>query len=569
LVCLLAREEIPEAQPATLAPPPGVPQLASKERAVSEELEKATQAKVIQLNFEARRFHFTVAPDTPLKDLLPIAPKARQQAAGPLLSDSLAQVPEVLFQEPQSPHLLTDKAQEQTAHQIAKINFLNQKEEDGFLRAFVSRRPDLAGLPFAMGRACRTPGEQSQEFKKALATLRRVLQEQTTKATETTPRRLIGSFTSGPGMLIRPGSNPQQDDSAPAAPRPSAPPRKTEAMPGSGEVAVATPVFLPAKETTTVEALDLDTFWEQYQQACAREDRMGWGEDRGRRYYVAQARVAALMQVLATEPPAIRLRLVQILATISHPEATRALARLAVFSPEKEVQRAAVDALLVRRERDYTDILLQGLRYPLPAVARRAGDALARLERADLVPQLVALLEEPDPRSPVVKTVKGRKVPVVREVVRLNHHRSCLVCHAPGNTPDVSAGTLLAEVPTPGTSLPSPSEGYQGASSDLTVRVDVTYLRQDFSALLPVANANPWPEMQRFDFLVRERVLTDAEAETYRVRLADADPDSVPPYRRVALAALRELTGRDTEPTPEAWRRLLNLPERSGAGGAE
>ncbi len=27
------------------------------------------------------------------------------------------------------------------------------------------------------------------------------------------------------------------------------------------------------------------------------------------------------------------------------------------------------------------------------------------------------------------------------------------------------------------------------------------------------------------------------------------------------LAALRELTGRDTEPTAPAWRRLLNLPQ--------
>jgi hypothetical protein len=34
------------------------------------------------------------------------------------------------------------------------------------------------------------------------------------------------------------------------------------------------------------------------------------------------------------------------------------------------------------------------------------------------------------------------------------------------------------------------------------------------------------------------------------------------PYHRSALYALRELTGRDTEPTALAWRKLLKLPTR-------
>jgi len=34
------------------------------------------------------------------------------------------------------------------------------------------------------------------------------------------------------------------------------------------------------------------------------------------------------------------------------------------------------------------------------------------------------------------------------------------------------------------------------------------------------------------------------------------------PYHRAALAALRELTGRDTAPTAEAWRLLLKLPAK-------
>jgi hypothetical protein len=193
-------------------------------------------------------------------------------------------------------------------------------------------------------------------------------------------------------------------------------------------------------------------------------------------------------------------------------------------------------------------------------VARRAAEAIVKLERNDLVPQLIEVLEQPDPRSPVTREVKGKSVPVVRELVRINHHRSCLRCHAPGNTGKVSADAVTAEVPVPGQPLNPPSGGYNTSQPDILVRVDVTYLRQDFSALLAVADANPWPEMQRFDFLVRTRVLSDEEATSYREKLKPRESGEFSPYQRAALAALRELTGRDTEPTPDAWRRLLKLP---------
>src|SRR5262245_7829204 len=113
------------------------------------------------------------------------------------------------------------------------------------------------------------------------------------------------------------------------------------------------------------------------------------------------ALVSALMQILAPESESLRRGLAGYLASVPHVEATHALARLAVFSPEESVRQAAIDGLKVRRERDYTAILLSGLRYPLPAVARRAADALVKLERTDVVPELVNLLEEPDPRLPV------------------------------------------------------------------------------------------------------------------------------------------------------------------------
>jgi hypothetical protein len=87
----------------------------------------------------------------------------------------------------------------------------------------------------------------------------------------------------------------------------------------------------------------------------------------------------------------------------------------------------------------------------------------------------------------------------------------------------------------------------------------MTYLRQDFSLMMPVANADPWPVQQRFDFFVRTRTLTPQEAQAWKV----GANDGLSPYQQSALLALRELTGRDTEPTAQAWRTLLKLPAPS------
>ena len=47
-----------------------------------------------------------------------------------------------------------------------------------------------------------------------------------------------------------------------------------------------------------------------------------------------------------------------------------------------------------------------------------------------------------------------------------------------------------------------------------------------------------------------------------RTALAAGEPGTPSPYQRAALAALRDLTGRDAAPTAEAWRKLLDLPVR-------
>ena len=55
--------------------------------------------------------------------------------------------------------------------------------------------------------------------------------------------------------------------------------------------------------------------------------------------------------------------------------------------------------------------------------------------------------------------------------------------------------------------------------------------------------ADAWPARQRFDFLLRRRVLTQAEAADLHARLVGMSP-----YRHFAARALRELSGRADRP---------------------
>jgi hypothetical protein len=221
-----------------------------------------------------------------------------------------------------------------------------------------------------------------------------------------------------------------------------------------------------------------------------------------------------------------------------------------------------VEALQVRRERDYTDMLEDGLHYPWPAVAAHAAEAVAKLRRNDLAPKLVAMLDDPDPRSPVKEEIDNKPSLVVREMVRINHHRNCMMCHSPGNSEGASTEALKAPVPLPSDPLGTPINGYQSSFPELLARIDVTYLRQDFSMMQPVEDAAPWPEMQRFDFLVRTRVVTDEEAAAFKEALDKHEPGSPSAYQRAALSALRELTGKDAAPTAEAWRKVLASSSR-------
>jgi hypothetical protein len=454
----------------------------------------------------------TVDPKTPLKDLLPAPPKTKAQKPSAFV-DVLADVPELMIGEPMAKEQPNRKTIEALAMQIAKVNHLNKEKSDRFMEALVAARPDLADLPFQIGNNCRLSTTHSRYFKQAVAMVHGSRMAQVRTLTT------VASVNGG-----------------------GAPINTTQVV------------------ESNVASDDGSAFLVRFLQGCLADDdattinNMKEHQDRA-----ASARLAAMTQICGPTSDSMKLAMARYLASVSTVDSTHALVKTILFTPEEDARNAAIDALRARRDKDYVDSLLQGFRYPWPDVAKRAADALVKLDRKDLIPQIIDVLDEADPRAPVTKKVNGKTVTTVREIVRINHHRNCLMCHPPGQDVQNNADILTAEVPVPGQELPSfNSGGYRSQGfAELLVRIDVTYLRQDFSMMLPVANAAPWPEMQRFDFVARTRTLKDDEVNAYKEKFDKLEPGALPPNHKAALAALRELTGTDTAPTAEAWRQLV------------
>ena len=315
-----------------------------------------------------QRFNFTIDANTPVKDLLPKAPAAKA-VKGSVLNDDLKNVPEVEFGARPEKITQDGKLVEEAAHQLAKINHMNAKKTDEFMRALIASRADLAGLPFVMGDDCRTAGEQSRLFAQAVNIVRQALGGGVAINFRGQMGGPPGSGFSGPGGFTGAGGGPMP------APQFLSPP----ASPGSG------PPPGP--------------FWTQYPALCEQEDAAQKRPDKELREHMTVARIAALMQMLAPESAELRLGLVKYLTAVPHVEATRALAKLAIYSPEDDVRGQALESLKVRREKDYTDILVRGLRYPWPAVSKRSAEAIAKLGRTDLVPELVSCPRRGRPAS--------------------------------------------------------------------------------------------------------------------------------------------------------------------------
>jgi hypothetical protein len=258
--------------------------------------------------------------------------------------------------------------------------------------------------------------------------------------------------------------------------------------------------------------------------------------------------LSTAVQLLQVEPPFERRSLTKVLSEASGRVSTALLARRALFDPAFEVREAAIEALKKRSAEDYRQILLDGLRYPWAPVADHAAEALAALRDDEAVFDLVALLDEPDPCAPT--QCKDNKW-VVREVVRINHFRNCLLCHAPSSSAEDG---LRGFIPIPG--KPLPRVAYYGSQRGYFVRADVTYLRQDFSLCERVAEHGDWPEWQRFDYLIRTREMTRDDLIAHNKKAPRADR-AYYPQKDAVLFALRELTGLSAGENSAVWYGLL------------
>jgi hypothetical protein len=266
-------------------------------------------------------------------------------------------------------------------------------------------------------------------------------------------------------------------------------------------------------------------------------------------------RASLLLQLLQCESDPLRELLIDLLARTPGPAAGRALVHRALFEPDTALRGQAVRSLKERPADEVRATLLDAFRHPWPAAADHAADALSALDDRAAVPGLLRLLDEPDPAAPFDD---GTGMVSVREVVRVNHLQNCLLCHAPSLNATDPARSI---VPVPGRSL-TPSRGspsYYGnrsAADSLFARFDVTYLRQDFSLMLDVANPGAWPKSQRFDFLVRTRPAREEDQK------CPSDEGSYS-QREAVLRALRRLTGQDFGDQPEDWRAGLRASRGS------
>jgi hypothetical protein len=268
-----------------------------------------------------------------------------------------------------------------------------------------------------------------------------------------------------------------------------------------------------------------------------------WFQDEG---------LSTLAQMLQVEDPDSRSEFVKRLAKVKGVKASVLLAQQALFDLSWTIREEAITALKDRPREDYRQVLLDALRYPWAPVAAHAAEALVALNDRTAVFSLADMLDEPDPCAPVQDK---RNKWVVAEVVKINHFRNCLLCHAPSTD---QKDRLRAAVPTPGEPLPIV---YYGRGKGDFVRADITYLRQDFSLMQRVAKPDKWPEWQRFDYLVRTRELTADEIADHEKKLKRKPAAPSYPQREAVLFALRELTGEDAGESSPDWYDILTYIE--------
>src|SRR5205807_3785111 len=216
----------------------------------------------------------------------------------------------------------------------------------------------------------------------------------------------------------------------------------------------------------------------------------------------------------------------------------------------------------------YRPFLLNRLGYPWRPVADHAAEALVALEDRDAMPQLIAMLDRPDPGVPFPR---GSNRLGVREVVCLRHESNCLTCHPPAfktgePVPGVVPGVTLLSTRTSSGGYGSGGAGSAPSSRNasrtsqkeipLYIRADITFLRQDFSVqqLLTTLPGLGLSSDFRFDYLVRTRTVSPKAVSEMR-NLPKKGEDSE--QRQALLFALRKLSGTDRGKTFADWKPLL------------
>ena len=256
--------------------------------------------------------------------------------------------------------------------------------------------------------------------------------------------------------------------------------------------------------------------------------------------------VAGLDQVLQADTPRVRRHLVEMLSRIPGPRSSAALAKRAVFDLDAENRTVAIQALKNRPATEFRSIILAAFNYPWVPAAQHAAEALVLMDDQGAIEPLIDLLGNRNPHWPRMRSDGSY---AVRELVKVNHMRNCLLCHAPStNKIDLVRG----RIPYPNERLP---REYYHSNKGSYVRADVTYIRQDFSLTQPVKNSGEWPEMQRHDYFVRHRTVSAAEANQLVQHLQQESN----PYREAILFALRRLTKRDPGESTEAWQQLAAM----------
>jgi hypothetical protein len=242
-----------------------------------------------------------------------------------------------------------------------------------------------------------------------------------------------------------------------------------------------------------------------------------------------------LWQMLQAEDNPQRTVLVQYMGQLNDPSVSVALAQRALYDVSPEIRYLAVTELKKRPAAQYRQVLLDGFRYPWPAVAEHAAEALVEVGDKEARPALQQLLRQPNPGDPFQPQGKDKK-PQVRELVRFNHLKNCLMCHSPSLA---EKDPVPGRVPVAGKKLELVYYSGPRKGDDIFVRADITYIRQDFSMPQRVEDPGAWPELQRYDYLVRTRDASAEEIAAHQKQPANATY----PQRDAVLWALKELEG--------------------------